>query len=248
MTEIDVLKNCRVEGNNIYLPEGQLDRKLYQKVAKRLNLIGGKWIGRKIQAFVFDSDPTELLAQIASGEARNIKKEYQFFATPDDLADIMVEHADLEYSDQILEPSAGQGAIVKAINQNHWFVHPDRVECYEIMNINRTKLRNSGIEHKMLGNDFLQAPDEPLYDKIIANPPFSKNQDIDHIYKMYSLLKDGGRIVTLSGTHWTFASENKCVQFREWINEIGAEVCELPKDVFKASGTNIETLLIIINR
>ena len=52
MDELEVLKQCRVEGNNAFLPDIQLDRKLYVKVAKRLDLIGGKW-NRKIKGFVF---------------------------------------------------------------------------------------------------------------------------------------------------------------------------------------------------
>jgi hypothetical protein len=67
MTKIDVLKKCIVDGNVIRLPEGQLNRKLYQDVAKALELIGGKWKGGKVFGFVFQSDPTELLAQIAGG-------------------------------------------------------------------------------------------------------------------------------------------------------------------------------------
>jgi len=44
MKAIEVLKKCRVEGNVIKLPEGQLERNIYQEVAKALELIGGKWI------------------------------------------------------------------------------------------------------------------------------------------------------------------------------------------------------------
>jgi hypothetical protein len=45
MTKEEVLQNCTVEGTVVKLPEGQLDRKLYQEVAKALELIGGKWKG-----------------------------------------------------------------------------------------------------------------------------------------------------------------------------------------------------------
>jgi hypothetical protein len=59
-------------------------------------LIGGKWKGGKVFGFVFATDPTELLDQIANGEKRNLKKEFQFFATPEKLADELVYLADLE--------------------------------------------------------------------------------------------------------------------------------------------------------
>jgi len=39
---------------------------------------------------------------------------------------------------------------------------------------------------------------------IIANPPFSNRQDIDHILTMYEVCEPGGRIVTLSSPSWIF--------------------------------------------
>ena len=40
-TKEQVLQNCTVEGMVIKLPNVKLDRKLYQDVAKSLELIGG---------------------------------------------------------------------------------------------------------------------------------------------------------------------------------------------------------------
>ena len=41
-TKEQVLQNCTVDGNVVKLPNIQLERKLYQEVAKALKLIGGK--------------------------------------------------------------------------------------------------------------------------------------------------------------------------------------------------------------
>lgn len=114
MTKEDVLQNCTVEGMIVKLPEGQLDRKLYQDVAKSLELIGGKWKGGKVMGFVFAEDPTDLLEQIANGDKRNLKKEFQFFGTPAKVADMMVEKIKGYYKPNFdfLEPSAGQGSLV----------------------------------------------------------------------------------------------------------------------------------------
>jgi hypothetical protein len=99
MTKETVLQNCTVEGTTIKLPNEQLERKLYQEVAKSLELIGGKWKGGKTFGFVFTTDPTELLDQIANGEKRNLKKEFQFFATPEKLANELVYYANLKQHD-----------------------------------------------------------------------------------------------------------------------------------------------------
>jgi hypothetical protein len=65
------------------------------EVKNKLELIGGKWKGGKVGGFVFQEDPTDMLEQIANGENRKLKKEFQFFATPDELADKLVELADI---------------------------------------------------------------------------------------------------------------------------------------------------------
>ena len=91
MTKEEVLQKCTVEGNVVKLPNVQLDRNEYLEVKKALELIGGKWKGGKVFGFVFATDPTDLLAEIANGEKQNLKKEFQFFATPEKLADELVE-------------------------------------------------------------------------------------------------------------------------------------------------------------
>jgi hypothetical protein len=243
-----VLKQCAVLGNVVKLPDGQLDRKLYADVKKALELIGGNWKGGKTYGFVFQTDPTELLEQIANGEKRNLKKEYQFFETPVELAARMVEMAELGETDgqgygDILEPSAGQGAIVKAIHEAT--EGAATVYCYELMDINRGILSAMpGVS--IIGDDFLKAASVVQYDRIIANPPFTKNQDIDHIRHMYNLLKPGGVMVSLASPSWKFGSQKKQVSFREWLIGIDAYLQEIPEGAFKESGTSIRTVLIKI--
>lgn len=240
---IKVLQNCTVEGNVIKLPPEQLDRKLYQEVAKSLELIGGKWKGNKVMGFVFNQDPTELLKQIANGEKRNLKKEFQFFATPEKLAREMVFLADLKNHDSILEPSAGQGAIIKEINEV-CNVLPD---CYELMEVNRSILQKSDLQFRLIGEDFLNHS-VGFYTKIIANPPFSKNQDIVHIRKMYDVCAKGGRIVTIASKHWQISSNKVETEFRNWLESIVAEITDIPAGEFKESGTNISACLITIDK
>jgi phospholipid N-methyltransferase len=245
MTKEQVLQNCTIEGNVIKLPNEQLDRKLYQEVAKSLELIGGKWKGGKVYGFVFSFDPTDLLKEIANGENRNLKKEFQFFATPDDLANELVFQAQIEPNHKILEPSAGQGAIIKAIQRV--FENKQPVDYCETMDINLTFLQKIS-NTKPVGTDFLKSDNMNYYDRIIANPPFSKNQDIQHIYKMYECLKPGGRIVTIASKHWQKSNNKTETQFRNWLKEVKADIEEIPSGTFKESGTMISSCIIIINK
>jgi hypothetical protein len=243
-TKTEVLQNCIVEGLVVKLPSVQLDRKLYQEVAKALELIGGKWKGGKVFGFVFQVDPTDLLNQIATGEQRNLKKEFQFFATPDALADKLVYYADLKQHDTVLEPSAGQGAIIKAINKvcDVW------VDCYELMDVNVAILNKSGLNFNLIGDDFLLSDSKKEYTKIIANPPFTKNQDIDHLMRMYDSLSKGGRLVCITSESWANGSQKKQVQFKDWLYNVGAEVLDIDKGSFKESGTMVGGKIIIINK
>lgn len=242
-TKEDVLKGCTVSDNIVSLPAVQLDRKLYMEVAKSLELIGGKWKGGKVMGFVFNEDPSELLAQIQGGEKRNLKKEFQFFGTPNDLADELVRNAEIKTEELILEPSAGQGAIVKAIQRG---THDERtVYGYELMPVNQTFLSKiSGF--RFLGDDFLNC--DILFDKIIGNPPFHKNYDAIHIRKMYDCLKPKGRLVSIASRHWMDSKNKKEIEFVNWLKEVNAEITNIPAGRFKESGTNIATCKIIIDK
>lgn len=242
----EVLKNSTVEGTVVKLPNVQLDRKVYQDVAKSLELIGGKWKGGKVMGFVFPTDPSELLEQIAGGEKRNLKKEYQFFATPEALANELVELAGLTYYQSILEPSAGQGAIIKAIHRVVPDVPVGYCETMDINNVFLSRLTNV----VKLSNDFfdLRKAVPEKHDRIIANPPFSNNQDIDHIKEMFFHLKKGGRLVSIASKHWQLSNNKKETEFREWLELVNAEIIEIPAGAFKESGTNISSVIIVIDK
>lgn len=247
----EVLQQCKVEGLVVKLPSVTLDRKLYVEVKNALELIGGKWKGGKVQGFVFQDDPTELLQEIASGEKRNLKKEYQFFETPEKLADRLVELAEINNPDlMVLEPSAGQGAIVKALfrKEPNLIVH-----AYEIMEINRLIL-NKHPDCVVIGSDFLQKDgsigtvDNVCFDRIVANPPFSKNQDIEHITEMYRRLAVNGILVSIASTHWTFSQNKKETEFKDWLKSVNASIIDIPAGTFKESGTSVPTVIIVIKK
>lgn len=246
MTKTEVLQQCTIAGNIVKLPAYQLDRATYLEVAKALNLIGGKWKGGKISGFVFDGSPGELLAQITGGKRVDLKKDFQYFPTPAEIADYLVELAGIEEYDMILEPSAGQGAIIKAIQRKHSV----KVHYCELMDINRSFLERIPQTIALTPNFLTFAKSKTFhgtFHKIIANPPFSKNQDIDHIVAMHKLLHEAGRLVSVASKHWQYSSNKKEVNFRNWLNTLDHEVIELEAGAFKESGTNIATCIIVIN-
>ncbi|SRR5258708_7266520 len=244
-TTKEVLQACRVDGYIVRLPDVQLDKKLYQEVKTILGKIGGIWKGHKIKGYVFEQDPTDLLAEIASGTKRNLKQEFQFFETGPELSDRVIQLANIDRPDMVLgEPSAGRGALVKAVRR----VHPSAiVHCYELRELNRTFLMKvPGVV--LLGNDFMEAKPTSMFDRIVANPPFSKNQDIQHVFKMYCCLKDGGRMVSIVSRHWQLASGKKELEFKKWLKLVPHQQIDLNAGEFKSSGTNVPTSILIIDK
>lgn len=251
----EVLQNSIVIGNNIKLPPGQLERPVYVEVNKALTLIGGKWKGGNTQAFIFPSDPTDLLQEISGGDLRNLKKEFQFFATPTALADKMVQMAQISKDDIVLEPSAGQGAIIDSILKLVPDLGDENLFCVEHMPTNQLILKKKyGTNSKVhimypLNSDFLRLDErDQCFTRIVANPPFTNNQDIDHIYKMYEVLKPGGIIVTLSSVHLLLSTNKKEQEFRRWLSLLDHKIESVPAGTFKESGTNVACSLITIRK
>jgi hypothetical protein len=238
----DIIRQCEVAGNQVRLPAIRLNKKVYAQVKKLLEDAGAAWSGNKTQAFVFPFTPIRVMEELRSGKRVDLQQDYQFFETPDGVADWLVELADgIRSSDRVLEPSAGRGALVRAIHRSN----PDvTVDCYELMPENREILSlMRGI--RLLDDDFMTAA-VLVYDKIIANPPFSNSQDMDHVRRMHGCLSPGGVLVAITGVHWTLAENRRTVDFRTWLHETEAQIYDIPKGAFKKSGTGIATKVIAI--
>lgn len=240
----DVLKHCTFNDNILRLPEVQLNPKSYAEVKKWITEAGGKWNGGKIQGFTFDFDATRVAGILMSGKRCNLKQEFQFFSTPPALAEWLVSLSDVKPGYAVLEPSAGTGAIIKAIHKTCPEVV---VDAFEFMPENRQTLEKM-INVSLVDEDFTQGVPR-LYDRIFANPPFARNQDIRHARMMYDALDpNGGEMCVITSRHWVNAPEKECEQFRNWLHEVNAETHEIPNGVFDESGTSVATMAIVIKR
>ncbi len=146
----EVLKNCTFKDNILYLPNVQLNPKSYADVKTRITEAGGTWSGGKVQGFTFDFDATRVVSILMSGKRCNLKQEFQFFATPDVLADWLVSLSDVKPDHAVLEPSAGSGSIIKAI---HRVCEDVVVDAFELMPENLQSLRKMD-NVNIVGEDF----------------------------------------------------------------------------------------------
>ena len=236
---LDILKQSRCDANRLYLPR-QLPRELYVQTAKILELIGGKW-NRSLAAHVFDGECAERMDEaVIAGEVTDFQKLYQFYETPPELACRMVAIAGVREGHRVLEPSAGKGAILKALPGG---VHRTAVE------LNPSMVEIKALADSVHYTDFLQSNGElGTFDRIIANPPFPNGQDVDHVRHMFESLKPGGVTVSIMSPAWQYRTDGKHADFRTWLEGLDHEVESLPEGTFKSSGTNVRSVLVTIRK
>ena len=232
-----IISSGIIEGNIFRIMGGQLDRKIYVAVNEVLENMGGKW-NRKLGGHLFEEDPTDKIENlIETGESVNEKKLYQFYETPALIVEKMIELAGIKENHSVLEPSAGHGAIATRLLKN------DPI-CLEIDPKKCDVLFSKGLRTACV--DFLKYTAQK-YDRIVMNPPFTKQQDIDHVLHAYSLLNKGGRLVAIMSPGFIFRQNKKSTEFASLLKDCGRWEF-LPEKTFKESGTMIRTVLVILEK
>lgn len=184
---------------------------------------------------------------------------YEFYPTPPDVVEQMIDLAEMQPGMSVLEPSAGKGNIADAIRRRHPDTSIDVVEQDEtlqkILRLKGYRLVGSNfMDFAITGRDDRNRPvfdENAKYDRIIMNPPFDRGTDIVHVMRAYKLLAPGGRLVTITGSRAvTNTQAQDAVTFFLFIKEHGTfEV--IPKEVFNRQierGIDIDVALIVLNK
>lgn len=195
----EILRKAKCDGNKLHLGD-QLPPEVYAKVAKVVEIIGGKW-NRGMGCHLFNGSAAEAIAEAIgeSGQVLDKKKTFQLFETPAEVVEMMLDAINLRPREQVLEPSAGRGAIVRPLTD-----HGCHVVCVEIDPAHRKDLFDAGaVEvHMMDFLDYAHGGVSWRVDAIAMNPPFTNSQDIEHLRVAHGLLNDGGRMVCLTAKGW----------------------------------------------
>lgn len=236
---IEVLERAETEGNALRLT-GQIERKLYERAAKAVADAGGKW-NTKAKAMLFDGDAAEAIEPILlTGEITSRKVELQAFFTPPTLAETVALAAEIKPGHMVLEPSAGHGALANAAL---W--HGGHVTCYDIDAKHVAILSAAGFETYQV--DFMTTNPDPVFDRVVMNPPFTRQQDVKHVMHALKFLKPGGRLVAIMSPSWLTRGDNLSANFRKLLDCLSADTIALPEGSFKSSGTNVSTVLVTIS-
>ncbi len=248
----DVLARSIITATSVALPPETLERKLYEAVNKALEGAGGKW-DRKSKTHVFTRDPREALSlAVETGQALNLRTKLQAFYTPPELAKQMATRAHLTPGMRVLEPSVGEGALVKAAH-----ACAPRLMFYCVDNDEPTFMRFSKTWEGFVGAsiqghlaDFLQVipPTKPeqMFDVVLMNSPFTGGADMAHVTHAWEFLRPGGVLVALTSPAWKTATTKPAKAFRELLAINDAEVEDVPRKTFEH--TDIATVLVVMHK
>jgi len=235
----------------------QLDPKSYQALARVVEAIGGKW-NRSVQGYKFPEhvDVATLIDTVlATGEFHDLKKDYQFFATPTSLAKEMIDFADVRAGDVVLEPSAGSGSIVLPLRDRGAMVVAVELQANTREQLLAALKKQGGDPPvQVIGVDFTQTslrdldPSNQGFDKAVMNPPFAAGQDVLHVLHAFGMLRPGGRLVAVMSAGIAFREDRRTSSFRSEILSLGGRIDELPEGSFKSSGTNVRTVLVRVDK
>lgn len=179
--------------------------------------------------------------RLAGDESKpKVFSAFNLFPTPKELAARVVALADIRAGHSVLEPSAGTGNLIRAIDETFTDTYSSgvRITAVEIDGPMWHHLSNS--DFCMFTNarlaDFLTWESSERFDRIVMNPPFKQGRDIKHINRARQFLKAGGRLVVICANG---------PRQREKLQPEAAQWIELPAGSFKSEGTNVNAAIAI---
>lgn len=204
------------------------------------------------QNFNFANDYSTAIAQLKHTlirlEVAQIKRTaiaqgiWDFYPTPGAVIDKMLALAELKSHHHVLEPSAGTGDLANAIA----LARVNKIDCFELHPLLQKALNLQGFN--VIGADFFASTPQPIYDRIIANPPFSNNGVARHTIHAFQFLKPGGKLISLAH-HYQLQPSHSDQQFFAWLKKHNARFLNCGQ-AFRNSprSTNVNLQIILIDK
>ena len=229
------------DGPRLVLAE-KLDRTVYSHVARALENAGGTW-SRQAQAFLFDRPAAEAIEPLLlTGEVNDARADHAAFYTPPELADEVIAQAAIAPGMEVLEPSAGGGALaVEARRQGA------KVTCVEIRPEACHALRSLRLQVEQADFLALRSAHLGLFDRVVMNPPFNRRQDVAHVAHALRFLRPGGRLVALVAAGFESRSDRATVELRDQVIAQRGSWTRLPSGSFRSAGTDVQVCLVVVD-
>lgn len=206
--------------------------------------LGGRWLPKSKKtrggwAFPEDVDAMDVITAARERGVVLDPKLLGFYATSDELADALVAPLCIQPGERVLEPSAGDGALVRAVLR----ACPQAlVSCVELLPENRAKLAAHGFS--LIGEDILalRPEDHEPFDVVVANPPFGQGRpEIHHSLHMLRFLRPGGRMALILPDGIRFREDEATTALRAEFARHGVRYSDTEAGLFRAAGTMTRT-------
>lgn len=182
-------------------------------------------------------------------ESREVSKNLAFYWTPKDAADRMMSEIVFKAGDLILEPSAGEGhlfeAVARQVQKNG--INNVRMSGIEFSAKRAATARAKGFPVQV--QNFLMVEPNPMFSKVIMNPPFNGKEWIKHIKHALKFLAPKDKSPNGSSpVLWAIlpASAKVDGHLQEHFSHLQYTTFDLPIGSFRESGTNVQTIFVRI--
>jgi hypothetical protein len=211
-------------GRTVYL-SNDLKSWVREQAESIFKIIGGTLVKNE---WIFSSGTAKTLSLIIRTGSIPEQKSHQFYPTSEALALRLIDLAQINETDTILEPSAGTGGIADHLPLN-------QTSCVEISEVNSLVLKGKG--YTVVKSDFLRLNPIPTYSKIIMNPPFSKGQASSHLIHASKFLTNDGRICAILPAS---------LRGKEIVPDFHHEYSQVIEDAF--DGTKVSVVICVLER
>lgn len=167
---------------------------------------------------------------------KDFSNDLNYFPTPDHVAEEMFRCVAGSVV-SVLDPSCGDGRILKMVQEKYPAASTTGIDiapkwCEAI--------RCDFLKMNCVGKK---------YSHIIMNPPFSNDRAVVHVsHALDNWLDRDGQLIAILPASVEFSQKKIVVEFREKIRQIGAVWQDLPAGAFRESGTNVNTIMVVVSR
>lgn len=236
---LEIISQClyyvRPDAHHVWFNSEAAASPHIEEVKRVLESIGGVQDSRPTHKtnFNFEYPVEQVLREIVATGVLPDGVSFQFHQTSENLAYEAAAWAEIGDEDEVLEPSAGQGAIAEHLPA-------DRLQCVELSALHCQILKAKGFRTEQA--DFIawaQGAAElgRKYGAIVMNPPFADGRAALHVEYAYSLLAPGGRLVAVMPGSY---------RGKQVIPNVEAEFSRIYENEFTT--TNVSVVLMRVTR
>lgn len=170
-------------------------------------------------------------------QSSEVSKDLQYYPTPVDLVDYVLQDVYFDENELVLEPSCGCGRIMDGIKRRKPSTIVHGIEFHPIR---AEEARQKG--HRVLTANFLETEPTPKYDRVVMNPPFYGTHYAKHIEHAMKFLNDGGVLTAILPI--TAKTDHGMIEKMGYKHRWS----DLPIGSFRESGTNINTTVLTMRK